>query len=186
MVQTLIENTYHTNDVFKKSDDCNNNQYVQHANAINGGRAGFYPFIGTPGNQSAPWEWASVPPATANCNPNGVTAHAYIDTIIGYTAPLACRALKICCTVGTTNLVKSNVELTIAPNPASNEVTLTVSSEFLMQGVELFDASGRMVRSMRGINHSSVMLNRGNLPNGIYTAKVYFADGVMARMIVFE
>jgi len=185
-VQALIESTFHTNDVFKKSDDCNNNVYVQAADAINGGRAGFYPFIGTPNNQSGPWEWASVPPATANCNTNSVTSRAYIDTIVGYATPLACRALNLCCLVGTEDLVKSNIELNIAPNPASNEVTLTVPSEFLMQGVELFDASGRLVRSMYGINHSSAILDRGNLPRGIYTAKVYFAEGVMARMIVFE
>ena len=185
-VQSLIESDFHTNDVFKKSDDCNNSPYINAANAINGGRTGFYPFIGTPGDQSGPWEWASVPPATANCNPNAVTARAYIDTIVGYTAPLACRALGLCCLVGTTNLVKSNIDLNIAPNPASNEVTLTVPSEFLMQGIELFDASGRLVSSIQGINHSSAMLQRGNLPAGIYTAKVYFAEGVMARMIIFE
>ncbi len=185
-LQQIIEDTYHTNDVFKQSDDCNNSVYVQAANAINGGRAGFFPFIGTPNNQSGPWEWASVPPGTANCNTNKVTSLAYIDTIVGYATPLACRALNICCLVGTENLVKANIDLNIAPNPASNEVTLTVPSEFLMQGIELFDASGRMVRSMRSLNHSSAILDRGNLPNGIYTAKVYFAEGVMARMIVFE
>lgn len=184
--QTLIESTYHTNDIFKKSDDCNNNAFVQAANAINGGRAGFYPLIGTPNNQSGPWEWAAVPPATANCNTNSVTARAYIDTIIGYTAPLACRALDICCTVGTEELVKDNIQLTIMPNPATSEVTLTVPSEYLMQGIELFDASGRLVRSLYGLNHSSAQLDRGNMPAGIYTAKVYFAEGVMARMIVFE
>ena len=190
-VQSIIESTYHTNDVFKKSDDCNNNAFVQAANAINGGRAGFYPFVGTPpsptgGEQSGPWEWAAVPPATANCNTNSVTARLYADTIIGYTAPLACRALDLCCTVGTEELVKSGIDLNIAPNPATNDVNLTVPSEFLMQGIELFDASGRLVRSMYGLSHSSAVLTRGNLPNGIYTAKVYFAEGVMARMIVFE
>ncbi len=185
-VQALIESDFHTNDVFKKSDDCNNNAYVQAADAINGGRAGFYPFIGTPNNQSGPWEWAAVPPATANCNTNSVTSRTYIDTIVGYATPLACRALNLCCLVGTEDLIKSQIDLNIAPNPASNEVTLTVPSEFLMQGLELFDASGRMVRSMYGINHSSAILDRGNLPRGIYTAKVYFEEGVMARMIVFE
>lgn len=184
--QQIIEDTYHTNDVFKQSDDCNNSPFIQAANAINGGRAGFYPFIGTPNNQSGPWEWAAVPPATANCNTNSVTSRTYTDTIIGYAAPLACRALDLCCLVGTEDLVKANIDLNIAPNPATSEVILTVSSEFLMQGVELFDASGRLARSMRGLNHSTVILDRGSLPRGIYTAKVYFAEGVMARMIVFE
>jgi hypothetical protein len=99
---------------------------------------------------------------------------------------LACRALDICCLVGTEELIKDNIQLNIMPNPASNEVTLTVPSEYLMQGIELFDASGRLVRSMYGLNHSSALINRDNLPRGIYTAKVYFAEGVLARMIVFE
>lgn len=185
-VQALIESTYKTNDVFKQSDDCNNNAFVQAANAINGGRAGFYPFVGTPNNQSGPWEWAATPPAPANCNTNSVTARAYIDTIVGYATPLACRALDLCCLVGTEELVKDDIQLTIMPNPASNEVTLTVPSEYLMQGIELFDASGRLVRTMYGLNHSSALINRDNLPRGLYTAKVYFAEGVMARMIVFE
>ncbi|MFN0213537.1 MAG: T9SS type A sorting domain-containing protein [Saprospiraceae bacterium] len=190
-LQQIIEDDFHTNDIFKKSDDCNNNAFVQKANSMNGGRAGFYPFYNTPpsptgGTQSGPWEWAAVPPAAGNCNTNSVTSRAYTDTIIGYAAPLACRALDICCLVGTEDLVKSNIDLKIAPNPAANEVTLTVPSEYLMQGIELFNANGQLVRTMYGINHSSAILDRGSLPNGIYTAKVYFAEGVMARMIVFE
>jgi hypothetical protein len=185
-LQQIIEDTYHTNDVFKQSDDCNNNAYIQAANAINGGRAGFFPFIGTPNNQSGPWEWAAVPPATANCNTNKTTAIAYIDTITGYATALACRALNICCLVGTEELMKDDVQLTLAPNPATSEMTITVSSEYLMQGIELFDAGGRLVRSQRGLSHSSAILDRGSLPAGIYTAKIYFAEGVMARMVVFE
>jgi hypothetical protein len=186
VVQQIIRDSLHINDVFDDGPSFCSNQYINAANAINDGRIGFYPFIGTPNNDASPWEWAAAPPAAANCNTNSVTARAYIDTIIGYTTLLACRALDICCTVGTEDLVKSAIDLHIAPNPATNEVNLTVPSEFLMQGVELFDASGRLVRSMYGINHSAAILNRGNLPNGIYMAKVYFEEGVMARMIIFE
>lgn len=186
-VQQLIEDVFHTNDVLKKADDCSNNPYVARANAVNGGRAGFFPLIGTPNNQSGPWEWASVPPATANCNTNSVTARAYIDTIVGYASIMACRALKLpCCTVGTEELVKEDVRLSISPNPASSELNISVASQHLIQGVELFDMSGRMVRAMHGLSHSTAVVYRNDLPRGVYTAKVYLPQGVLARMVVFE
>jgi hypothetical protein len=186
-VQQLIKDVHKTNEVLNKADDCNNSPYVARANAINGGRNGFFPFIGTPNNQSGPWEWAAVPPATANCNTNSVTARTYIDTIVGYASIMACRALKLsCCTVGTEELVKEDVKLSIAPNPASSELNISVASQYLIQGIELFDMSGRMVRSMHGLSHSTAVVQRDNLPRGVYTAKVYLPQGVLARMIVFE
>ncbi|MBL7810153.1 MAG: T9SS type A sorting domain-containing protein [Saprospiraceae bacterium] len=185
-IHTLIESSYHNNEIFKVADDCLNSPFIQAADAVNGGRAGFYPFIGTPGNQKAPWEWAAVPPGNANCNANSVTARAYIDTIMGYTTPLVCRALLLCCLVGTKEQVKTEIPLSLTPNPAWQEVSFTVPGEYLMQAIEMYDASGRMVRSLNDLNDSSAQLDRGNLPAGIYIVKVYLAAGIVARKVVFE
>jgi hypothetical protein len=70
-------------------------------------RKGFYPFVGTPDDTSAPWEWSASEdtPFTTGCNVDAVAARTYIDTIIGYYAPRACVALGLPCFTPASNTV---------------------------------------------------------------------------------
>ncbi len=181
------------NDIFKKflpSAD----KYGAIAKARNGGANGFFPFIGTPNNTSAPWEWTNysgVPkPLQFGCDVNGISARAYIDTIIGYFAPRGYIALGLesgCPPVGTDDLLQSNsVQMTIVPNPATGQAIISVPEGLRFQGIQLFDVSGRLVHSIQHLDSSTYALDRAGLPSGVYVVKAYFEKGVLAEKVVFE
>lgn len=155
---------------------------------------GFYPFVGTPDNTSSPWEWTSLtgtpaPLPQANCtNLSGSVARAYIDTIIGFYAPRACLVLGLPCgIVGTKDLVKaSDMQVVAMPNPANDVVTLTSGEGHMMLGVELYSISGNRVRNAQKVYANKHNIYRGDLPPGIYVAKIQFKEGVTSTKILFE
>ncbi len=189
-LQEYVEK-YGNNDVFKKILPAANT-YDAIAKARNGGASAFFPFIGTPKNTSSPWEWTSYsgappPAAGTDCNVDANIARTYIDTIIAYYIPRACVALGLNCpgVSSTTNLL-SDSQVQIVPNPAQSVMTFSADADHLIQSVELFDISGRTVRSVFNINQPSFEMQRGNLVTGMYVAKIRFRDGIVARRVVFE
>lgn len=191
-----IQDSLGNNSVFSLGGLLNDPLSV-YARTINGGREGFYPFL-RPQTNSAPWEWNRFVPNTQlpngqivplNCSTDSIAARAVIDTIIAYYAPRACRALGLDCpgiSVKAEELFDAGVLLTVFPNPAKSEVWFDADNDHLIQSLELFDISGRMVRQVRGIEARSYVLQRDGLPNGMYVAKLYFPQGVAAKRILFE
>ncbi len=181
------------NDIFKKILPAAD-KYGAIAKARNGGANGFFPFIGTPNPTPAPWEWTNysgVPkPQFPGCNVNAVSARAYIDTIIDYFAPRGYIALgleSVCPPVGTDEILRSNsVQMSIVPNPATGQTTISVPEGLQFQRLDLFDASGRLVRSIQHLSISTYALDRAGLPSGVYVVKAYFEKGVLAEKVVFE
>ena len=152
---------------------------------------GFYPFVGTPNNTSAPWEWTPpgftpAPAATANCNLDGVVAHAYIDTIIGFFAPRACVTLGLGCNfVKTVELNEVELGLQVSPVPAVDAVTFQTKETPIRQ-IYVYDLSGRLVKAHTGINNNVFQMQRNSLPNGMYIAELRFDGGFVKRKIVFN
>lgn len=182
------------NDIFEKLPPTAD-KYGAIAKARNGGASGFFPFIGMLNKTSAPWEWTSysgVPkPLQVDCNVNAAIARAYIDTIIGYFAPRGYIALSpksACPPVGTNDhLLRDNsVQMTIVPNPAIGQTIISVPEGLPLLGLDLFDASGRLVRSVQHLGSSTYTLERAGLPRGVYIVKAYFENGVLAQKLVFE
>ena len=153
--------------------------------------SGFYPFVGTPNNTSAPWEWTPsdfvpAPAATANCNTDGDVAHAYIDTIIRYFAPRACVVLGLGCNfVATHELNELDLGLQVAPVPAIDAVTFKTKEEPIRQ-IYVYDLSGRMVKAHTGINSNVFQMQRNSLNTGMYIAELRFDGGFVKRKIVFN
>lgn len=155
------------------------------ARTRSGGRTGLYLFTGTPNNTAAPWEWTAAPPSQVGlgCNSNAASARTYMDTIIGYFAPRAYLALRLGLVSNQEPLIEE-VGLRIAPNPATT--AMVFDAEEAIQGIDLFDISGRLVQSVRGINATQYILNRENTAKGLYVARIRFERGITARKIVFE
>jgi hypothetical protein len=55
-----------------------------------------------------------------------------------------------------------------------------------IQSIELFDLSGRSVRSVKNINTHQYQLDKGSLSTGMYIAKVKFEGGIMSKKIIFD
>lgn len=152
---------------------------------------GFYPFVGTPNNTSAPWEWTPAdflpaPAPTAGCNQDAAVAHAYIDTIIGYFAPRACVTLGLGCNfVSIKELNELDLGLQVAPVPSSDAVTFRTKEAPIRQ-IYVYDLSGRLVKANTGINSNVYEMQRNSLPNGMYIAELRFDGGFVKRKIVFN
>ena len=77
-------------------------------------------------------------------------------------------------------------EVSIYPNPAQDHVVLTVSQQRENMVVDLLDMSGRRVRSMvLHTGESSIRIERGNLPEGIYLLKMNVNGNMQTRKVIF-
>lgn len=164
-----------------------------HAESINGGIEGFYPFLGLPVSESAPWAFASGPnpynlATSPNCETLAASHTATIDTIIRYFAPRACAVFGLsadCALVGTKNL-SNEVGLSAAPNPADQDFTLKVDERFVMQTVEMVDLAGRVCARFEGVNAHQFTVRRNTLTPGVYFARVTFREGTATQKVVLR
>ena len=152
------------------------------------GHIGYFEFRDTPDDSSSPWEWAKADNPPSTCNKDAVIAKTYIDTIVGYFAPRACVALGLNCDFNSSvkDLSDANVNLKMSPNPATTDISITVSDETPIKSYAVFDISGRMVRSYNNVNSSAVTLKRESLQNGLYLVKMQFDGGTLTKKVVFE
>jgi len=69
--------------------------------------------------------------------------------------------------------------LTIYPNPANTEITVSISSSKVsIDKVELFDVFGQVLLRQE-INKSQGIVPTRNISDGIYIIKVYFSNGIV-------
>lgn len=175
---------YGNNAVFATIPSSLPDPYGAVGRARSGGRTGFFPFVGTPANSSSPWEWVLAdPPGATGCNKNSSSARTYIDTIVGYFAPRAYLALRLG-TISTKEPVIAAQSLQIAPNPATETMVFTAENE--ITGIDLYDVSGRLVRTIPNIKTTQYTLQREGIEKGLYIARIRFAEGIAARKILFE
>ena len=117
---------------------------------------------------------------------NPVTAKRYIDTIMAYFAPRACVALGLNCWTASTSVTDAQVNLKLAPNPATSEINITVSEEKPVKSYAIYDISGRMLRNMNDVNSSFISVRRENLQDGMYLIQLRFEEGVLTKKVIFE
>ncbi len=152
--------------------------------------------------EGSPWSWWNVEFWNALPHPTGLgTYHfvgllgnatmgpaqgrAYTDTIMGYFAPRAFAALNL--VSSTQELVEgAQVGLKAFPNPAGQELLLQSAPEFPMMDILIFDMNGRQVQTHLGVRNNQYRINRGNLPNGVYVARIRFEHGISTQKIMFR
>ena len=152
---------------------------------------GFYRFEGTPMDSGSPWEWANAAQPKpgqqpTDCNTNAASSRRYLDTILAYFAPRACVALGLNCWPAATNVTDAQVNLRLAPNPATLEINITVSDDKPVRSYSVFDISGRMVRNYNDVNSTFLTLRRENLQDGMYLVQLRFDEGVLTKKVIFE
>lgn len=187
-IQEKIKTTTHNNDVFDEVANPLTDPFSAYANSVNDGRYGFYPIF-RPSTDSAPWDWGgtSSTPGVV-CIQDATAPRKFIDTMMAYFAPRACRTLKLYCPPVTSanEPLVNNITLQVYPNPATSDVMFMNEPEFPMLALDLFTVDGRLVRSVQGINSNNYTLQRAGIPVGSYIVKVYYKEGVTARRLVFE
>jgi len=190
------------NDVFNVAW---NDPYTARADQENDGWEGLFPIVqpdpGPPYNgQSNPWQWwdsldlQSVAPlygissfqasqiylAGFFTNPDMSKSKAmrYIDTVMGYLAPRIvqnCQLPGFISGVGEVNLIGNDVKM--FPNPAEEYFILQLAdASQQMKRLQLFDATGRLVKEISSINSNHVQMNRSDLVSGLYLLKIQLTD----------
>jgi len=79
----------------------------------------------------------------------------------------------------------SNLDMRLAPNPASTEVI--VSMEGLTDGggmLTLFDAQGRVVWQQSSVQHPAFSINVSDLPSGLYRVCLQTENGLVTKGLV--
>ena len=153
--------------------------------------------------------------ASQASNPNfsGDKGRAYIDTIIGYMNPRIIAALALSdalvaegspCDDGDSLTVNDAYQagcicegapigmaetelangLSLQPNPA-HDVLRVVSEKGTILGYELYDATGRRVRTTN-VNARQFTMDRTGLQAGAYFLTVRFADGSVTRKVALD
>jgi hypothetical protein len=163
--------------------------YSEVADDRNDGHEGLFPFPQADPQSSAPWDFyaADNPNVPPNPPPNPVLARTYWDTIMAYTGVRACVALNLGCTFqDVKTLNPAQVDLKLAPNPASDYVAINTDAAYPIRNIQVFDMSGRMVDSYFNLNSNSFTLNRNALSSGMYFLRLRFDDGIAVQKLVFE
>lgn len=72
-------------------------------------------------------------------------------------------------------------KVALAPNPASETVTIIDGSNSMESTVEIFDISGRMVKSLQSDYANNLTINVSDLSSGNYILKLKSANGVATK-----
>ncbi|MEM8525131.1 MAG: T9SS type A sorting domain-containing protein [Bacteroidota bacterium] len=120
-----------------------------------------------------------------NAGMSAEQARTHIDTVFAYFAPRAFAALDLAAYTSTEELKQAEVGLVIAPNPATDEFILRSEASRPMLGVELYDLNGRLVQE-HTFKNSYFFIQRDNLPDGIYVARVRFEEGMVSKKVMFK
>lgn len=122
-----------------------------------------------------------------NPNMSKAKAMAYIDTVQGYLAPRAVQVLNLpgAVALGVKNGALKNVNLTVYPNPATDQVTISSTTQ-QPNSVTLTDLTGRVVRNQAfqsaGVNTLSVQ----GLDKGVYLLKAQYQNGELVQKLIIQ
>ena len=179
--------------------------YGAKANSKNEGFFGLFPIYGSARDSNgmiiitdaSPWDFWSPAnvnnPGGLNTNPNMSKAKAliYIDTIIRFYAPRACKQLKLasCADLvsGTEDVLKeADVKVTLSPNPAYGSVQVVSEENSPIRHIVIYDVEGRIVDSQFNINANSYEIQRKQIPAGMYFVEMHFEKGKLSKKLIFN
>lgn len=192
----------------KRSDSLGNNnifdnitpQYDPYKNILttrtNGNLIrGLFPFYGDSYYDVYPYQFWSLSDTFSsrgliyNPNMSAAKARRYIDSFITYFAPRACLALNLGCkniVLGLNDVNTEAIPLTTSPNPTTDKVLFESTIQQPIQSIALYNTDGQLVFSQQNIHSSQYTLSKGDLPKGLFIAKITFNTGVLSRKVVFE
>ncbi|MBN1184885.1 MAG: T9SS type A sorting domain-containing protein [Bacteroidales bacterium] len=76
--------------------------------------------------------------------------------------------------VGITHFGQNDMVATCIPNPFSEKTTLTIPFDgFNNHTIVIFDCSGKIVRIMNNIQTNNLVIERGDLMNGVYYFQIF-------------
>jgi hypothetical protein len=175
----------------------------------NGGNEGLFSITGL-ADGNGPWEWwddasviaeAALWGADGNaCITNGYAANpmyqalgpvagraraiAFIDTIHGYITPRLYRVFFG--QTGISSDLSLENQISIFPNPATDVVTFVSDGTSQITGIEIYNASGSLIKNNVGLHTKNYQINIKEFPTGIYIVNVLLKEGVVTRKLIVQ
>jgi hypothetical protein len=162
--------------------------------------------------EGSPWDWwdstTDVATATilglpstgtgANGSPNNLhlsglltnpdmsaaKGRLYVDTVMKFSSPRIATVLGLV----NFNIAESNQEssfVSVFPNPVSADFSVVIPNGLIRQ-VTVTDLTGKVVRVFNNLNSGTILLERGNIPAGMYILDVNTNTGRFSRRVVFK
>lgn len=72
----------------------------------------------------------------------------------------------------------------IFPNPVTDELTITNSQSIGIEQLEMFDSSGKSIKSLKFDNETTVQLNISDFASGIYYLQIKTKEGIAVEKVV--
>jgi hypothetical protein len=183
--------------------------YTTSAMALSGGVKNLYPLRTAVAPDGAPWEWwdrTTAQAATTGTfyvypipasgrvadslsfmlNPlmSAAKGRAYIDTVVNFVAPRIAVQFDLVDFTGIKELPSLSGQLSVYPNPAKGEVSITLP--VAISNVTVLDITGREVMTINA-KDKTVKMDVSDLKQGLYFVSAKTADGRSAvKRIVVE
>ncbi len=88
-------------------------------------------------------------------------------------------------TLSTDDVVVSNDDIVISPNPFSSEIKIDLSKNKNYEEVVLYDITGRVIKQSKTNNQNSITLsNLSNLSNGVYILKLLGNNNTKSTILI--
>lgn len=85
-------------------------------------------------------------------------------------------------TAGTITLLQKDI--TFAPNPASNELSMSGLYSAGIESVSIFNTNGQLVKSMETNSYDKVDVNVSNLTEGVYIVHLEGVNGTLVKKFI--
>jgi len=190
-----LENQYGNNTYLDPPNNITDLQFAvtDVADERNDGISGLFPILGDTISDGTPWVfWDS----TNVNNDNGLKKNphmsrekgeTYMDSILAYVLPRLFRCTRLWELTSTQELLQeTDIDITMYPNPSSQEIFIATKPEYIIQEISVYDMKGSLVDFRTGININSYNFPIDKLLPGQYILKFQFDQGVAARQIVVQ
>jgi hypothetical protein len=121
----------------------------------------------------------------SNADMSPMKGRTYIDTIMGYMCPrvaLINGDIELSL-LNTKEILPSNAA-SVYPNPATNEVTVSVDTRYTVKAINVIDITGRVVLTANASNTATLDLN--GLQSGYYFVNVSTDQGMVSTKLIKE
>lgn len=142
---------------------------------------------GSTGANSYAWDFGDGNTSTEQSPPHTYAGNGVYNVCLTITGDCAsattCHQVSV--TVGLDEAASRAQGVSLYPSPAS-ELFVVRSERSAITMVQLFDADGRLLSTTADSRRNSMIIPVGQLPDGLYVARVLLADGTMhhQRMMV--